>query len=128
MYFIKMLRKKYQETYIISKKNTIIDLSKDLQEVSFLFQELFEEVKRQDNDINTIQDNVEQIKQEINTTENVIKDSSNESNKFYIIIGSLFGGGIGSLMVLYNPYAAIGTCIGGIIGGGFLAKMLEKPQ
>ena len=128
MYFIKMLRKNYQETYIIPKKKTIVDLSKDVQEVSFLFQELFEEVKRQDNDINTIQDSVEEIKQQITDTENIVKDSENESNKFYIIIGSLFGGGIGSLMVLYNPYAAIGTCIGGIIGGGFLAKILEKPQ
>lgn len=128
MYFIKMLRKKYQETYIISKKKTVDELSKDVQEVSFLFQELFEEVKKQDTEINTIQDNVEEVKRQIDTTENVVQDSANESNKFYIIVGSLFGGGIGSLMVLYNPYAAIGTCIGGIIGGGFLAKMLEKPQ
>lgn len=128
MYFIKMLRKKYQETYIIPKKKTITDLSKDVQEVSLLFQELFEEVKKQDTEITTIQDNVEEIKHQIDTTENIIQDSANESNKFYIIIGSLFGGGLGSLMVLYNPYAAIGTCIGGIIGGGFLANMLEKPQ
>jgi len=128
MYFIKMLRKKYQETYIISKKKTVVGLSKDVQEVSFLFQELFEEVKKQDSEINTIQDNIEEIKQQINTTENVVNDSANESNKFYIIVGTLFGGGIGSLMVLYNPYAAIGTCIGGMIGGGFLANMLEKPQ
>jgi hypothetical protein len=127
MYFIKMLRKNYQEKYIIPKKNSIEKISKDVQEVSFLFQELFEEIKKQDTQINTIEDNVEDIKQQIDHTENTIKDSQNESNKFYILVGSLFGGGLGSLMVLYNPYAAIGTCIGGVIGGGFLAKMLEKP-
>lgn len=128
MYFIKMLRKNYQEKYIIPKKNSIEKISKDVQEVSFLFQELFEEIKKQDTQINTIEDNVEDIKQQINNTENTIKESENKSNKFYIIAGSLFGGGLGSLMLLYNPYASIGTCIGGMICGGFLAKMLEKPQ
>lgn len=126
MYFIKMLRKNYQEKYIIPKKNSIEKISKDVQEVSFLFQELFEEIKKQDTQINTIEDNVEDIKQQMNNTENTIKESENKYNKYHILAGSLFGGGLGSLMLLYNPYAAIGTCIGGVIGGGFLAKMLDK--
>lgn len=128
MYFIKMLRKKYQENYIISKKKKVEELAKDVQEISFLFQELFQEIKKQDEDIKTIEEKTEKSKEQIYNSESMTQDASNEKSNFYILTGSLFGGGLGSLMLLYNPYAAICTCIGGIIGGGFLGSLLHTPQ
>jgi len=125
MYFIKMLRKKYQETYIISKKKKVADLSKDVQEVSFLFQELFEEVKRQDNDIKTIAEEVNNTNNLINATELDVNKSNNTQSTYYILTGSLIGGGLGTLLLLYNPYVAIGTCICGTISGGIIGKFLK---
>ena len=78
-----MLRKKYQENYIISKKKKVEELTKDVQEISFLFQELFQEIKKQDEDIKTIQEKTEKSKEQIYNSESMTQDACKEKSNFY---------------------------------------------
>ena len=116
-----MLRKKYQETYVI-RKNKIQDISKEVQQVSYLFEELFEEVKKQDTDIKTISEEVEETKKIIIDGNETIEETNKIKSFYYILTGSIIGGGLGSIVLLYNPYVAIGSCICGLVGGGLMGK------
>jgi len=113
-----MLRQQYQEKYVKSKK--IKKMKQEIDEVFYLFEELYEEVKNQEKDIQTIQDTVEKTKELTNNTEDEIKEAETQStNMSYYYM--LMGGGLGSFVTIYNPYIGIGSIVGGMVLGGVIS-------
>ena len=119
-----MLRQKYQEQFFRSAQ--IKDIQTDTQELFYLFEDIMEEVKQQERKLSTIEESIEESVDNINNTEiqiNELKELKN-NNLLKNIYGAIIGGGIGSIVVMYNPYIAIGTIIGGTIMGGLITKLL----
>lgn len=110
-----MLRQQYQEKYVKSKK--IKKVKQEIDEVFYLFEELYEEVKNQDKKIQTIEDTIEKTKETTNITEEEIKEADREE-KSVSYLYMMLGGGLGSFATIYNPYIGIGSIVGGMVLGG----------
>ena len=126
------LRKQYQEkifkTHLekLERLEKIQKIEEESSELFYLFEELYEEIKLQDKLINTIDDSIKTSEQQINTSDNDIKESekSNKFPHFTKISGIFIGSGLGGIALLYNPYVAIGTIIGGAVVGGIVQYLL----
>lgn len=119
-----MLRKQYQEKYIISaidRNKKISEIGEETKEMFWLFDELKEEVIRQEKDLETIDDKIQKSKDNSKQSENTIVETENISNKLNKLYYALIGGGFGSLAFLYNPYIGAGALTGGVIIGGLLS-------
>lgn len=117
-----MLRQQYQEKFVKKQKN-IKSLNDEIKEVFYLFEELEKEVKKSQIGINTIEDNIETIKEELNETEesvNIAKIEKERNFNSFISLYTILGGGIGSFIIAYNPYFGIG----GIVGGMFVGSVI----
>ena len=113
-----MLRQQYQEKYVKSKK--IKKVKKEIDEVFYLFEDLYEEVKNQDKQIQTIEDTIEKTKENAFATEEEIKEVESQSTNlsyYYMLVG----GGLGSFATIYNPYIGIGSILGGMVLGGVIS-------
>jgi t-SNARE complex subunit (syntaxin) len=118
-----MLRQKYQEQFFRSAK--IHEIQKDTQEIFYLFEEIMEEVKQQERKLATIEESIEESVDNTTIGEIQINESKElkENNILKNIYGAIIGGGIGSIIIIYNPYIAIGAIIGGTIMGGLITKL-----
>lgn len=125
-----MYRQQYQDKYIINNnseirkrikiKEEIEAIEEELKDVFYLFEELKNENIKQSSSFTHISDIIENSKNEISESENQVNQSKEEQDKYsYIssVTGGLIGAGLGSLVFIYSPYIAIGTTIGGFIGG-----------
>ena len=110
-----MLRQQYQEKYVKSKK--IKKVKQEIDEVFYLFEELYDEVKKQDKNIQTIEDTIENTKETTSISEEEIKEAEHEQ-KSVSYLYMLLGGGLGSFATIYNPYIGIGSIVGGMVLGG----------
>jgi hypothetical protein len=119
-----MLRKEYQEKYILKRKK-IEAIQEETKNIFYLFEELQKEVDLQDEKVNTIEEIINTVKEDVKITENDIKES-NESSKFLNYSTAFLGAGLGSLTLLYNPYLCIGTIIAGGIFGYYSGSYLNK--
>lgn len=121
-----MMRKQYQEKYILNAKNRqkkISEIGEETKEMFWLFEELKEEVLNQENKLQTIEDNIEESKIKVETSENIIVESESVSNKLHKLYYAIIGGGFGSLAFIYNPYIGLGALTGGIVIGSVLSYL-----
>ncbi len=119
-----MLRKKYQEKYILtkdSKTENIQEIEKEVESLFYLFEELREETDKQDKVVNTISEYITTLNEEIKVSENDVKDSKDIIDRFKEIKFAVAGMTLGSLVIIYNPYIAIGS----ILGGGVLGYIIK---
>ena len=128
------LRKQYQEkifkTHLekLERLEKIQKIEEESSELFYLFEELYEEIKLQDNLVNTIEESIKSTEHQINTSDTDISDSE-KINKWAIpnftkVSGIFIGSGLGGIVFLYNPYVAIGTIIGGAVVGGIVQYLL----
>jgi t-SNARE complex subunit (syntaxin) len=116
-----MLRQQYQEKFFKTKQ--IKSINEEVKEIFYLFEELENEVKNYQTAIDTIEDNVEQIKSEVKDTEETIVSANYEEElrkKYNMSLYVIIGGGLGSFIIAYNPYVGIG----GIVGGMFIGSII----
>jgi len=122
------LRQKYQEQFFrkdfIYKREKIKEIEQESAEVFSLFEDIIAEVKAQEKQLSTIEENIEESISTIKETSQEIAqvEEQKHTTLYKKIIGVVIGGGIGSIVVLYNPYVAIGTIVGGTIAGSLLSK------
>lgn len=119
-----MLRKQYQEKYIINYKDRsekITEIGEETKEMFWLFEELKEQVMRQEKELQSIDDKIQESKDNSKQTENTIIETENIANKLNKLYYALIGGGFGSLAFIYNPYIGAGALTGGIIIGSLLS-------
>ena len=119
-----MLRKEYQEKYILKNKK-IKEIEAETKEVFFLFEELKENIDNQSEKVKTIEEIIDKVREDVKLTEPVILEAK-ENSKFLNYSTAFLGAGLGSLTLLYNPYLCIGTIIAGGIFGYFSGSYLNK--
>lgn len=119
-----MLRKEYHEKYIL-KKEKIKDIEEETKNIFILFEELKEEIEYQEEKVNIIAENIHNINEKVVSSENKLKEAKSNS-KVLNYTTTLFGAGLGSLMVLYNPYLCIGSIIIGGMFGHYSGNYLNK--
>ena len=114
-----MLRRQYQEKFLkkeLEKAEKIKSMEKEIDEVFYLFEELYDTTKLSEKEINIIEDNIKQTKKDIVETEDVIIESNNnfkELENINTYVRYALAGGIGSLGFVFNTYIGIGTVVGG---------------
>ena len=118
-----MLRKEYQEKYILKKKK-IKEIEEETKNIFTLFEELQNEVKKEDENLNIIEETINKVDNEIKISETEIENV--KKSNFLNYTTALFGAGLGSIVILYNPYLCIGTIIAGGIFGYFSGSYLNK--
>jgi len=116
-----MLRKEYQDKYILKKKK-ISDIEEETKNIFILFEELQEEVKKSEEKVNSIEV-INKVHDEVKTSEIEIKNIENNKLNYTT---TLLGAGLGSLVILYNPYICIGSIIVGGIFGYYGGSYLNK--
>ncbi len=123
------LRQKYQEQFfkqdMSCRREKIKAIEEESAEVFSLFEDIIAEVKEQERKLSTIEENIEESVSTIKETSQEIVQVEQQQNisLYKHFMGVVIGGGLGSIVVLYNPYVAIGTIIGGTIAGSLLAKL-----
>jgi hypothetical protein len=123
------LRQKYQEQFFKQdmsyRREKIKAIEEESAEVFSLFEDIIAEVKEQERKLSTIEENIEESVSTIKeTSQEIAKVEQQQNTSLYKhFMGVVIGGGLGSIVVLYNPYVAIGTIIGGTIAGSLLAKL-----
>ena len=121
-----MLRKQYQEKYIINAKDRnkkILEIGEETKEMFWLFEELKEEVIKQEKELQSIDDKIQESKDNSQQSENTIVETENIANKLNKLYYALIGGGFGSLAFIYNPYIGVGALTGGVIIGSLLSYL-----
>jgi len=114
-----MLRRQYQEKFLkkeLEKAEKLKHIEKEIDEVFYLFEELYQTVQASEKDVNIIQDNIEQTKSKVLETEKEIirsKEQLVELENNYSYLRYILAGGIGSVGFVFNTYIGIGTVIGG---------------
>jgi len=117
-----MLRRQYQEKFLkkelekAEKAEKLKHIEKEVDEVFYLFEELYQTVQASEKDVNIIQDNIEQTKTKVNQTEKEIIQSQEqmiEIENNYNYLRYILAGGIGSVGFVFNTYVGIGSIIGG---------------
>jgi len=110
-----MKRKEYQEKFVKIKK-----IKEDTEEILCLFEELKDEVKTQDKSIQTIDDNLSLINEDVKIAEIELKESDSYSK-----MGLVIGGGIGAVAFLYSPIVGSLSVIAGASIGLNISKFLK---
>jgi hypothetical protein len=118
-----MLRKEYQDKYILKKKK-ISDIEEESKNIFILFEELQEEVKKSEEKVNSIEEVINKVHDEVKTSEIEITEIKDYNKLNYTT--TLLGAGLGSLVILYNPYICIGSIIVGGIFGYYGGSYLNK--
>lgn len=116
-----MLRQKYQERFIKTKK--VKRLEEEIKDVFYLFEELYEDINNQSKTLQTIEDKIQNSKEEILIAEDKVEvsnETNNKIKKFEVPYYMFIGGGIGSLAIIYNPYIGISSIVGGMFLGSIL--------
>ena len=117
-----MLRRQYQEKFLkkelekAEKAENIKHIEKEIDEVFYLFEELYQTVQASEKDVNIIQDNIEQSKTKIIQTEEAVIQTQDELETLennYTYLRYILAGGVGSVGFVFNTYVGIGTVIGG---------------
>lgn len=116
-------RKQYQEKFVKAEK--IKEIETESKEIFYLFEDLYNDIKQQDKELETIEETINKSVEKIKQTNIEITEIEEITESGYVkqFTGMILGGSIGSLVFLYNPYVAIGTVIGGVIVGGILPKL-----
>ena len=120
-----MLRKEYQEKYILKKKK-IKEIEEETKNIFTLFEELQNEVKKEDENLNIIEETINKVDNEIKISETEIENV--KKSNFLNYTTALFGAGLGSIVILYNPYLCIGSIIAGGICGYYSGSYLNKKE
>lgn len=106
-----MKRQEYQEKFIIPKKK----IETEVQDTLYLFEEVKNLIEKQDENIQHISDVVEDTKSKVLGTESIVENSEKLKTNY---VGMVIGATLGSLVVVYSPYLAIGS----ILLGGYIGK------
>lgn len=106
-----MKRQEYQEKFIIPKKK----IETEVQDTLYLFEEVKNLIEKQDEDIQHISDVIEDTKSKVIETESIVEKSEKLKTNY---VGMVIGATLGSLVVVYSPYLAIGS----ILLGGYIGK------
>lgn len=111
----------------------IKDIEDEFSLISELFSELNKEVFNQQKKIESIEDYIANSKTEIKTSEeehliDARKDYLNSYSKLYLnrCTPTFLGAGLGSILVLYNPYVGIWSTILGGLSGYYFNYFHEK--
>jgi hypothetical protein len=120
-----MIKKRLNILEDKKRKEEIEKIEKEVEDVfyilqqfpaeEYLFEELIEEHKKEQEE--TFHSSSEE-KIDL-TSEHVINNTLSTISK------TLVGGGIGSLMLIYNPFIGIGTTIAGLAAGYLLSKVKD---
>jgi hypothetical protein len=106
-----MKRREYQEKFIIPKKK----IETEVQDTLYLFEEVKNLIEKQDENIQHINDVLEDTKSKVLETESIVEKSEKLKTNY---VGMVIGATLGSLVVIYSPYLAIGS----ILLGGYIGK------
>lgn len=108
-----MKRREYQEKYM---KNLLVqdkykELETKIEDTIYLFEEVKNIIDTQNQDIKIIEDTIENVKEKIFISDQILT----ESNFLKIINykGIFIGAGLGSFVIFYNPYLAVGSILFG---------------
>lgn len=119
------LRKQYQEKFGLDPdKKKIQELNFQTEETFILFEELRDEILRQQPIISTIEDSIIKSKINVQSGGREVEVSGEENYMFYktkSLLYAMIGGGLGSVALIYSPYIGIGAITGGIICGGIVS-------
>lgn len=114
-----MIRRQYQEKFLkkeLDKLEQIKHMEKEIDDVFYLFEELYETVKINEKEINIIEDTINQTKKDIIETEDTMIENEKRINELEYInnyVRYALVGGLGSLGFIFNTYVGIGTVLGG---------------
>ena len=114
-----MIRRQYQEKFLkkeLDKLEQIKHMEKEIDDVFYLFEELYETVKINEKEINIIEDTINQTKKDTIETEDTMIENEKRINELEYInnyVRYALVGGLGSLGFIFNTYVGIGTVLGG---------------
>jgi len=114
-----MIRRQYQEKFLkkeLDKLEQIKHMEKEIDDVFYLFEELYETVKINEKEINIIEDTNNQTKKDTIETEDTMIENEKRINELEYInnyVRYALVGGLGSLGFIFNTYVGIGTVLGG---------------
>lgn len=124
-----MLRKEYQKKFMkreIDRLEKLNNMEKEIEEVFYLFEELYQETNKSNNTLTTIEDKIEAIKTEVKESEKELLISKDTQESIYTkVLFPVIGLGLGSLGIIYSPYLGIGSIIGGGIVGSIASYLLS---
>jgi hypothetical protein len=124
-----MLRKEYQKKFMkseIDRLEKLNNMEKEIEEVFYLFEELYQETNKSNNTLTTIEDKIEAIKTEVKESEKELLISKDTKESIYTkVLFPVIGLGLGSLGIIYSPYLGIGSIIGGGIVGSIASYLLS---
>lgn len=118
-----MIKKRIKILEDEKRKEEIEKLEKEVEDVFYLFEELREDIKKDEENLNLISEAIIEDKKEIENSKKEIEVVHQHYLK--TISKTLVGGGIGSLMFIYNPFLGIGTTVAGLAAGYFLSKVKD---
>jgi hypothetical protein len=107
-----MKRREYQEKFNLIPKKKI---ETEVQDTLYLFEEVKNLIEKQDENIQHINDVLEDTKSKVLETESIVEKSEKLKTNY---VGMVIGATLGSLVVVYSPYLAIGS----ILLGGYIGK------
>ena len=117
----------------ISNKDDIYDkLAQDVHILNTLFKDLNYIIKEQGENLDLIENNISESKEEVKLAHTYLVISNQIVNTGFLasisnIKYSSIGASLGAIAFLYNPYVAIGTMVlGGILGFTISNKLQEN--
>lgn len=123
-----MLRKEYQKKFMkseIEKMEKLNKMEKEIEEVFYLFEELYQETNKSTPSLTTIEDKIETIKSNVKQSEQeIIQGEIIQEKSISKYLFPFLGAGLGSLGVIYSPYLGIGFIIGGGVIGSVTSYLL----
>ena len=124
-----MIRKEYQKKFMkseIERLEKINKMEKEIEEVFYLFEELYQEANQSTETLTTIQDKIETINTEVKETESELMEGNNiQQDRYLKFLFPVLGLSVGSLGIIYSPYLGIGSIIGGGIVGSVASYLLS---
>ena len=115
-----MKRREYQEKFmynLLPKK----ELETEVQDTLYLFEEVKNLIEKQDENIKHISEELEQTKTKVFETEIKLEETQYEKIETTNYKGMLIGATLGSLVVIYSPYLAVGS----VLLGGWIGKNVK---
>ena len=118
-----MLRKQYQEKFMkkeLAKHENIKNIEKEIDEVFYLFEELYQTTSSSQKSLNTIEENIVQTSQNIQDSTDELYEATKEQetyNNYKYFTYMLVGGGLGTVGLAFNTYIGIGSVVGGCMLG-----------
>jgi len=129
-----MIRRQYQEKFLkkeLDKLEQIKHMEKEIDDVFYLFEELYETVKINEKEINIIEDTINQTKKDTIETEDTMIENEKRINELEYInnyVRYALVGGLGSLGFIFNTWEELGIKNNTDLGKSLYEEFLKERK